>query len=170
MNKILLIISSLTRSGKRGICFSVIGTSPSGSFYWIMFTQISILYMKCVTEQLKTKITWTNRKNSTNWDRLNHLVIEIRDKLITAGQMVSMLACPYEIFKCTKCVKFLFVLVLLDFRKRTKKRFRKSVSNFLRYEFFLYLIFGRFVEIIRISMYFSQMTKFGHNQYFRKAI
>ena len=82
----------------------------------------------------------------------------------------SWVACPYEIFKCTKCVKFLFVLVLLDFRKRTKKRFQKSVSNFLRYEFFLYLIFGRFVEIIRISMYFSQMTKFGHNQYFRKAI
>ena len=46
------------------------------------------------------------------------------------------IACPYEIFKCTKCVKFLFVLVLLDFRKRTKKRFRKSVGNFLRYEFF----------------------------------
>ena len=46
------------------------------------------------------------------------------------------LACPYEIFKCTKCVKFLFVPVLLDFRKRTKKRFRKSVGNFLRYEFF----------------------------------
>ena len=83
---------------------------------------------------------------------------------------MPVIACPYEIFKCTKCVKFLFVLVLLDFRKRTKKRFRKSVSNFLRYEFFLYLIFGHFVEIIRISMYFSQMTKFGHNQYFRKAI
>ena len=47
-----------------------------------------------------------------------------------------LLACPYEIFKCTKCVKFLFVLVLLDFRKRTKKRFRKSIGNFLRYEFF----------------------------------
>ena len=50
----------------------------------------------------------------------------------------SLVACPYEIFKCTKCVKFLFVLVLLYFRKRTKKRFRKSVGNFLRYEFFLF--------------------------------
>ena len=84
--------------------------------------------------------------------------------------MMLLLACPYEIFKCTKCVKFLFVLVLLYFRKRTKKRFRKSVGNFLRYEFFLYLIFGRFVEIIRIHMYFSQMTKFSLNQYFRKSI
>ena len=59
-----------------------------------------------------------------------------RKRIIVVSKKNTALACPYEIFKCTKCVKFLFVLVLLDFRKRTKKRFWKSVGNFLRYEFF----------------------------------
>ena len=75
----------------------------------------------------------------------------------------SLIACPYEIFNWTKCVKFLFLLVLLDLRKKTKKRFRKSIGNFLRYEFFKYLFCGHFVEIIIITMCFSQITKFSHN-------
>ena len=44
--------------------------------------------------------------------------------------------CPYEIFNFTKCLRFLFVFIILDLRKKTKKRFWKSVNIFLRYEFF----------------------------------
>ena len=85
-------------------------------------------------------------------------------------QYISIIACPHENFNLTQGLRFLFVFIVLDFRKKTKKRFRKSVNNFLRYEFFLYLNFGRFVEQITMTIDFSQITKFGNMQLFRKLI
>ena len=36
---------------------------------------------------------------------------------------MSMVACPYKISKCIKCLRFPLIYIQLEFRKKTKKRF-----------------------------------------------
>ena len=35
---------------------------------------------------------------------------------------MQMVACPHGIFNLTQCLRFLFVFIVLDFRKKTKKK------------------------------------------------